>query len=146
MPWLIKFVLYFALITTMQTDLQKIKDAAEGLWFMSESDHPFQLVQLKDQPASLEKSLLGISGKGENSLIEKQELEYFFRIMTKVYPNSTPEQLKTAQRFQNLQKVLKEVLADIQVYRIGEIQIDAFIVGKLKDGTYAGLRTILIET
>jgi hypothetical protein len=66
--------------------------------------------------------------------------------MTKVYPNSTPEQLKTAQRFQNLQKVLKEVLADIQVYRIGEIQIDAFIVGKLKDGTYAGLRTILIET
>jgi hypothetical protein len=45
-----------------------------------------------------------------------------------------------------LQQVLEEELTDICVYRIGSIQIDAFILEKLKNGNYGGLHTKAIET
>lgn len=113
---------------------------------MSESDHPLQVVQLDHPSTSLEGSLLEFSGKETGSSIDKQELDYFFRNVARIDPMATPAQQETARRFQHLVKVLREELTDIQVYRIGEVDIDAFIIGRLPDGTYAGLRTKLIET
>ena len=34
----------------------------------------------------------------------------------------------------------------VLVYRIGEVRVDAFIIGKLPDGFYGGLRTKVVET
>jgi hypothetical protein len=45
-----------------------------------------------------------------------------------------------------LQELLKQKLKDVQVYRIGSIQIDVFIIGQMKDGGYGGLRTKVVET
>lgn len=113
---------------------------------MSESDYPLQVVQLDRPSASLEEVLLRFSEKEPGNPIEKQELDYFFRNAARIDPMATPVQQQTAHRFQQLVKVLKEELTDIQVYRIGEVEIDAFIIGRLPDGTHAGLRTKLIET
>jgi hypothetical protein len=130
----------------MEPGLQKIKDAASGLLYLSESDYPFEEVCLGGSSSSLEERLLALSGKAKSVQVEQITLEHFLRNMVKVYPGATPEQQQTAQRFQYLQQVLQEELTDINVYRIGNIQIDAFIIGKLKDGTYGGLRTKLVET
>lgn len=129
----------------MNTELQQIQQAAQGLFFLSESDYPFEIVQLK-QADSIENQLLALANKPAGTAVEKTTLDYFLRNMARIDPDAIPEQQETAQRFINLQKTLKEKLTDIQVYRIGEIQIDAFIVGKLKDGSFGGLRTKLIET
>lgn len=130
----------------MHSGLQKIKDAAAGLLYLSESDYPFEAVHIQADASSLGDHLLAHSGKPKGTQVETLSLEYFFRNMVKVYPGATPEQQHTAQRFQYLQQVLQEELTDINVYRIGNIQIDAFIIGKLKDGNYGGLRTKLVET
>jgi hypothetical protein len=130
----------------MRPDLQRIQDAADGLLFMSESDHPLQVVQLDQPSASLEEVLLRFSEKEPGNPIEKQDLDYFFRNATRIDPMATPMQQETTRRFLHLVKVLKEELSDIHVYRIGEVEIDAFIIGRLRDGVYAGLRTKLIET
>ena len=113
---------------------------------MSESDHPLQVVRLDPPSASLEEALLQFGDKEPGSPIEKQDLDYFFRNATRIDPMATPVQQETTRRFQNLVKVLKEELSDIHVYRIGEVEVDAFIIGRLRDGVYAGLRTKLIET
>ena len=78
--------------------------------------------------------------------VETQTVDYFFRNMVKTYPGYSEEQQATAQRFLKLQELLRQKLKDAQVYRIGSIQIDAFIIGRLQDGSYGGLRTKLIET
>lgn len=130
----------------MEPGLQKIKDAASGLLYLSESDYPFEVVDLGGSSSSLEERLLALSGKTKSVQVEQITLEHFLRNMVKVYPGATPGQQQTAQRFQYLQQVLQEELTDINVYRIGSIQVDAFIIGKLNDGTYGGLRTKLVET
>ena len=130
----------------MTPDLQSIKKAAEGLLFISESDHPFELVLIEDKPASISNKIIQLAKKPAGTAVEKQDLDYFFRNMIKVYPEFSTAQKITAQRFSSLVKVLRENLTDIHVYRVGEVQVDAFIIGQLKNGQYAGLRTKLIET
>jgi hypothetical protein len=129
----------------MNTELQQIQQAAQGLFFLSESDYPFEIVQLQ-KAGSIENELLALANKPAGTAIEKTTLDYFLRNMTRIDPDASSEQHDTAQRFKHLQEILKEKLSDIHVYRIGHVQIDAFIIGKLKDGSYGGLRTKLIET
>lgn len=138
-------LLSYTFINTMNTDLQKIKQAADGLYFMSETDSPLVLFQLTEKE-NVEQQLLHLSGKESGAIVTQQELEYFLRNMVKTYPGADAQQLQTAQRFQQLQQLLHQVLTDVKVYRIGEVNVEAFIVGKLKDGSYAGLRTKLVET
>jgi hypothetical protein len=66
--------------------------------------------------------------------------------MTKINLNSNPEQQLIAQRFQYLQQVLKEELQEVAVYMLGEVEMDAFIIGRTSEGSYAGLRTKVIQT
>lgn len=138
--------LYGSIFTFMQADLQKIKEASDGLLYMSEADYPFEPVYIEEPAPAPDQQLLSLSGKEPGTAVEKVDLPYFFRNQVKVYPESSPGQQERAQRFQRLQQVLEEELTGVEVYRIGEIDIDAFIIGKLKDGRWAGLRTRLIET
>ena len=126
------------------TELEKIKAAAEGLLFMSESDHPLEIITINPQH-EVEKEIKTLSGK-DDSQIEIQTVDHFFRNHIRTYPDEPAEQTVRAKRFVNLVDTLKKNLDDVKVYRIGSVQVDAFIIGKLKDGSYAGLRTKLIET
>ena len=53
---------------------------------------------------------------------------------------------ETVKRFQNLTSVLKQNLLQLQVYRVGNINIDAYIVGVTPSGDWMGLSTKMVET
>jgi hypothetical protein len=130
----------------MEPQLENIKTAANGLQFMSESDYPLELVVLKSSAEGIENEIRSLSGKGTGDAVEKQDLDYFFRNHVKTFSPDNKEETDRAARFVQLVKTLRTNLTDIKVYRLGSVQVDAFIIGILKDGRYAGLRTKLIET
>ena len=134
----------YGLSLSVHKELLQIQEASNGLLFLSESDHPFEMVELKSN--DIEKEVRQLALKPADSVIEKQTVDYFFRNMVKTYQGYSQEQLATAQKFLKLQELVKQKLKDAQVYRIGTIQVDAFIIGQLHDGTIGGLRTKLIET
>ena len=133
---------------TMDQSTEKIKAAAKGLLFMSESDYPLDVFIPDTQPAGsiTDIVILDWAQKQSGSPIEKQELAYFFRNQVRDLPEHGSEEKGRAERFRNLQKVLQEELIDVTVYRVGTTQITALIIGKTKAGNYAGLKTTLIET
>jgi hypothetical protein len=137
--------LRLASIHHMDNQLEKINNAASGLLFMSETDAPFEAVEFSE--ASLDQvkqKIRSSSSSGDN--LEEQEADYFFRNHVKEYPEHGEEEKAQIQKFKTLILLLKENLADIKVYRVGSIQIDAYIIGKLKSGKFAGLKTKLVET
>lgn len=129
----------------MHPQLQDIEKASQGLYYISETDAPFHLVDTTED-ADPKQAALKLSGNNKNEPVEEVTLEHFFRNAVKIYPDATPEQQQTAQRFIQLQTVLRQNLKDVKVYRIGSIQIKAYILGRLPDGTCAGLSTQLVET
>lgn len=129
----------------MNDAIEAISEASEGLLYMSESDYPFEIVAFGEAQDGVESKLKSLSNHPEAEP-EIETLDYFFRNQVKEYEGDNAERKQMIQGFRQLQKVLNEHLSDIKVYRIGSVQIDAFIIGRLKTGGYAGLRTKLIET
>ena len=127
----------------MNKILRELGEAAEGLLFVSESDYPLEVVVIGS--GDIEREIRKLTGKVD-AKIEKQTVDYFFRNMVKDYPGYSEVQKSLAIRFLKLQELLKAKLKDAAAYRIGVIQVDAYILGQMQDGSFGGLKTRLVET
>ncbi|BAY19983.1 nuclease inhibitor homolog (plasmid) [Anabaenopsis circularis NIES-21] len=56
------------------------------------------------------------------------------------------EEKAIVKQFQSLVQILKDNLSNLQVYRLGKIEIDVYIVGETPTGNLAGIATKIIET
>ncbi len=132
----------------MKNTLEKLMKAAEGLFFLSESDYPFETVAfpVHKPEGSVVENLRIYLNLPETTPIEIQQLSYFFRNQTRDLPEFGEEEKVIAQRFRDLEILIKQEIPDAEVYRIGQRQIDAYLLGKLPDGTIGGLKTKQIET
>lgn len=73
-------------------------------------------------------------------------MDYLFRNCAFEQEWHNELQKKDIQKFQTLVQTLKDNLSKISVYRVGKINIDAYIIGQTKDGDLAGVVTKLVET
>lgn len=118
----------------MKTDEQicaELLSAAAGLLVMSESDYPLEIVNWDGKTSITPEYLCGICGKPDGSTIQEIDLETFFVAKGK---------------FRKVVTAIRDNLADITVYKVGEIDIPVFIVGRSQEGNWLGLSTRLIQT
>jgi hypothetical protein len=128
---------------TIMSTQSNLEQAASGLLMMSESDYPFEYFATDDAEIN-ETVLLKLADKPQGTLIEKTTLDHLFRNMAD--PNSPSVKAEISARFREFIESLKNELTDITVYRVGEIQVQVFIIGINTHGTVSGMRTLLIET
>lgn len=128
--------------------LEILKQASDGLLFMSESEYPFEVFiwECNDTENINSELILKKTGRSLNTPIEFIDIDSFFEIATTEQNWHSTEEKETVKRYQKLVKTLKEHLTDIQVARIGTINIDVYIVGKASSGNLAGLVTKVVET
>lgn len=126
----------------MHPVLKELEEASSGLYFLSESESPFDPFTLPPGTKDIQRALVSLSGATGGNAVEQVAVDHFFRNHTR--PDGV--QPETAPRFNALVARLQKSLRGVQVYRIGTGQVTAFIGGQLQDGTFCGLRTKLIET
>jgi hypothetical protein len=126
----------------------QLKEATDGLLMMSETDAPFEFYHAENFKGDTldDDTVRKLAAMPSDYPLEKVELEYFFRNMTHARPENGEAGMQQAKRFEQLQKKLRELLQDVQVYRIGEAQILVLILGRTSNGEIAGLKTMLVET
>jgi hypothetical protein len=124
-----------------------LTNASSGLLMPSESDYPFTAFTWTNAAKQrlTTTRLLKLTAHAPNTTVEVVDLRTFFRNVAYPQPWHDRQQAMTVKRFQRLVKVLQQHLTDIRVYRIGTIQVDAYIVGRCGNNL-AGLSTTLIET
>jgi hypothetical protein len=132
----------------MPTDLAAIERAAAGLLMPSESDYPFELVRFPQLTgASLEPAeLLAALQLPADSPVETTTLDHLFRNVAVPHDWHDEVQQQQVPRFQALRQAILEHLSDVQVFRVGEVQVGVYILGRTDGGEWAGLKTTLIET
>jgi hypothetical protein len=117
--------------------LDALKQASKGLLWPSESEAPLEPFAWKDGGNLSHERLLELAGAEEGTAVEETDLATLLRTI--------PPEDKA--KFDKLAKVLQEHLAGVKVYKIGdEAEREAYIVGKTKDGRWAGLKTSVVET
>ena len=124
----------------------QLKQASEGLLFESESDAPFEVVKWKTQGKLTGAKLLQLTEHSPDDSVELMSVDEFFTMATQEEDWHDEEEREIVQRFQHLVSVLKQNLSQLQVYRVGSTDIDAYIVGVTPSGHWMGLSTQLVET
>jgi hypothetical protein len=129
-----------------QALLERLQSLSDGLYFLSESDYPFEVVYYPKPPEGqdLPSLLPQWLGAPADSKVETEDLPYFFRHHTTTDLGFVDEE--KARRFRELQAYLEENLREVKAYRVGERKITALILGRTSAGDIAGLKTTIIET
>jgi hypothetical protein len=125
-----------------------LEQASKGLLFKSESDYPLEpfLWERKADAKLTPQDLLALKGYPPNTPVKTLTLARFFQPATKEEAWHNAEERKTVKQFQELVKTLQQHLSGITVFKVGNITMDIYIVGKTKTGDLAGLATKVVET
>jgi hypothetical protein len=126
--------------------MSELARAAEGLWYMSESDYPLETVSLEGADEPTPERLRELAGAGAEASVETRSLEEFFRRDgVRMHAEGSVEAARPAS-FDGVIRALRENLSDIKVYRIGEVNIPVYILGRSARGNWLGLSTRVVET
>ena len=126
--------------------LQKLTTACEGLEWSSETDFPLQVVHWQDTQNLDIQVLLNRYEYSPDIEVNTKTLESFFVVATAEQSWHGEIEKALIQRYQVLQNLLKSNLQDIQVYLVGEVEIDVYILGKSYSDSVVGLSTKIVET
>ena len=128
--------------------VKELGQAAKGLLFQSEADYPLEafLWEGKADGEFTAQDLLTLKKYPPDTPVKTVSLGRFFQAATKEEAWHNAEEQQTVKRFQELVETLKKHLHDITVFKVGETELDVYLVGKSKDGALAGLSTKVVET
>ena len=127
--------------------VNQLKQASDGLQCMSESDYPFEVFQWESSPEPLTaEKIVQQTGHTPDTPVEVVPMDDFFQNATQEEDWHNEEEKETVAKFKALVETLKINLSDLQVYRLGSVEMDTYIVGKAPSGDLVGLSTKVVET
>ena len=123
---------------------ERFDQLTEGMLFMSETDAPLTYYELSPEksqewPPSTGGQFLQLIGEDQATHVEKLAPEKFFRDLR---PGNEDREDQVAA----LQKAMTGELLNLAGFRVGEIQIQIFVLGKDDSGNVCGLQTLSVET
>jgi len=127
---------------------EEIENASKDLMFISETDAPLFYIEFVDiiTEQQLKIKLKTFSDKSDNIKLKTETLDAFFKNAITVQTWFEKEEKENVKKFLNLKKVLEKNLKAIKVYKLGKKEQNVFILGKNSIGTFAGLKTVVVET
>lgn len=128
---------------------RSLEEAAAGLVYSSEGDHPFEFVfvSLSAEDARLTaEAVAALLGAPPHAAVREVELDDFF---SHHIETSDPYDVRAQQirpRYERLKTLLRESLRVVRVVRVGETSVRCYVVGRDTNGNLAGLATTAVET
>jgi len=99
-----------------------------------ETDAPFEVINWQTQGELTPVKLLQLTNHPPDAPVEVASVDDLFAIVTQEEDWHDEEERETVKRFQNKVSVLKQNLSQLQVYRVGNTNINAYIVGVTPSG------------
>jgi hypothetical protein len=76
----------------------------------------------------------------------EKTLDEFFEQPTQLQDWHGDEEKAQVEKFIRLKELISKNLRDVKVFKIGEVEVDIYIVGINADGKLAGVKTKAVET
>ena len=108
----------------------QLKRASAGLLVMSESDYPFEIIHWEGSTEITPEFLRSLTNEPAESRVEETSLEQFL----------------SSGQFEHLERLLRQHLTDLKVYKVGKINIPVYIIGRSPEGSWLGLSTRVVQT
>lgn len=125
--------------------LAQLQAAIEGLQWMSESDFPFEVVHWSQTAELTPDLLLKLTDHAPETPMQTEAIEAFFEWAIQPQDWHRPEEAAAVERYKSLLQLLQTHLQTPQVYRLGEVNVEIYILGKT-DEELVGVKTQAVET
>ena len=129
-----------------ETLAEQIRKAAEGLYYISETDAEIFPFEGTKTDAVTKENLLSQTADKPDAPIEERDFEVFFTRLTKIQDWFGDEEKQTAAKFARLKELLESNLKNLKVFKVGRIEIDVYIVGLDSESKLTGVKTKAVET
>jgi hypothetical protein len=113
--------------------IAQLKEKTAGMYFMSESDYPFEAVEWGTREIT-DDFLRALPGENPDSMVETQAFDAFY------------QKYAGRENYGPVLDALQNNLTDLRVYRVGRINIGVYLVGRSPEGNWLGLSTRSVET
>lgn len=128
--------------------IYQLKQISANLQWLSEAEYPFQVVywdniDIKNFDGNF---LLQQGQYTPETKIEIQQFDSFFAIAIKKEPWHDEKEQAEVLKYQTLVDFMSSNLTDLKVYLLGEVEINAYILGKTSAEAIAGLVTTIVRT
>ena len=133
----------------MKTDeqiLNEIAKAARGLMRMSESDYAVEPFRLGGKDAPDDAALRRAAGAPDGAKVETRGAEDFFRPDSFIEEEDGDFKPAAPARVRGLSRALARNLSDLKVYRVGDVDIAVYVLGRSAGGSWLGVSTRVVET
>ncbi len=133
----------------MKTDAElcgALQEATGDLLMMSESDYPFEVIRWDGSEQLSPEYLRRGAGLEASAPLAETDLETFFRVAAGEQEWKSEADLVVAKKYQRLMRLLTDNLTEIKVYRVGDINILVYVVGRSAEGNWLGVSTRVVET
>lgn len=125
---------------------EEIKSAAEGLWYVSETDAEIFPFTGSKADSVTKENLLAQIGKSSDTTVEERDFNQMFERFIKIQDWYGDEEKAIAEKFAALKSLLEKNLTELKVYKVGDTERDIYFVGLDKEGNLAGIQTKAVET
>jgi Nuclease A inhibitor-like protein len=126
--------------------IDQLKQASDGLLFMSESEYSLEIFSWEIIPPATPEKVLQQTNHPQDTPVKIVGVDDFFQVAITPEDWHGEEEKATLKRFQSLVQTLKENLSNLQVYRLGNKEVDVYIVGETPTENLAGISTQVVET
>jgi hypothetical protein len=126
--------------------VKKLQQASADLLWFSESEYPFEIFQWGKGVDSTSETLITGGREESDTAIETISLGDFFAPALEIADWYGEEELADVKRYQDLKTTIESNLDQVQVFRVGEVEITVYILGKTPEGDMVGLKTLVVET
>ena len=126
--------------------IEEIGRAARGLFRMSESDYAVEPFRLGAGHGPDEANLRRAAGAAEDALVTTAAPETFFRPAAFVESSGGAFGPAAAPRVEELSRALLGNLSGVKVYRVGEVNVAVYVLGRSASGRWLGVSTRVVET
>lgn len=126
--------------------VEKIRNAAEGLYYISETDAEIEVFEGKQAAAITKEEVLSQAGDSSDKAVSEKNFSDFFAPLTEMQDWFGDEEKASAQKFAVLKDLLEKNLRDLKAFKVGKIQLDIYVVGLDANGKLLGIKTKAVET
>ena len=127
---------------------EQIEALTADLMYPSESDEKIAFFEMElstTQKLSIADFRM-FNGIKPETVITEISMDDFFKPLIKVEDWFGEEEKKWAEDSMKLKTLLSEKAKDFQIFKVGSVEIDVFVFGKVEECLWMGLKTKVIET
>ncbi|MFN8343581.1 MAG: nuclease A inhibitor family protein [Spirosomataceae bacterium] len=128
--------------------LSEVTDLLKDLWYPSESDEPIEWVSFLgtvSPPLTVSDLEFGL-GVSPSTVAEEISAEEFWSPVTTMEEWYGEDEKAQVEKFLEVKAVLETDFKKWQAFRVGQTEVDLYLLTQLNEKEWGGLKTMVVET